>query len=322
MITLITGVPGSGKTLYSIGLILDYIKEGRDVYADIDGLNIDGVLKSPDDWRETPDGSVVVYDECQQKYPPEGNKGRSEREDMAAFEVHRHTGHDIVLITQHPSLLHNHVRRLVGRHHHVSRVLGGNVAKIYTQDKVIKVDSRTDLNASDLKTWPYPKKHFDFYQSATVHTHKFKLPNKVKYGIAAMVALTVAVGFLFNASGLFHSSDVEPVAAVEPEIQPQLAQVAQKPEMTPILGCISSRRGCHCYNEDMAPIEMNEVQCLNTMARPLPRRVEAGRGRTSGAPRPVPHATQQQARVERHQIKMPRYVDGVDQYPALYTSLH
>ena len=32
MITLITAVPGSGKTLLAVGLIVDYIAEGRHVF--------------------------------------------------------------------------------------------------------------------------------------------------------------------------------------------------------------------------------------------------------------------------------------------------
>ncbi len=76
MIYLVTGVPGSGKTLFSIGMIHDWLKEGRQVYADIEGLNIDGVEAAPDDWRDNPEGSVVVYDECQQKFPADGTGGR------------------------------------------------------------------------------------------------------------------------------------------------------------------------------------------------------------------------------------------------------
>ena len=317
MIILVTGVPGSGKTLYSIGLILDWLKQGRDVYADIDGLNIDGVQPAPDDWRDTPDGSVVVYDECQQRYGPDGQQGRSKRDDIAAMEVHRHTGHDILLITQHPSLLHNHVRRLVGKHHHVSRVLGGNVAKIYTQDKVIKVDSRTDLSASDLQTWPYPKKHFELYQSATVHTHKFRMPNKVKYGLAAMALLVVGAVYMYQTSTFFHPDLKE---EGPPEGSTMLASLDTSPapiavseqlptHEVPLAGCISSYRGCHCYDESMTPIAMDEVQCLNTLAKPLPRRIAAVNGRTSGAPSQPQPQRQAAPKRETVQLRIPDYVD-------------
>ncbi|MEC8567742.1 MAG: zonular occludens toxin domain-containing protein [Pseudomonadota bacterium] len=55
MITLITGTPGSGKTLYAVSLILKYAdankklledgKEPRYIYSDIDGLNIRSLAK-------------------------------------------------------------------------------------------------------------------------------------------------------------------------------------------------------------------------------------------------------------------------------------
>lgn len=315
MIVLVTGVPGSGKTLYSIGLILDWLKQGRDVYADIDGLSIDGVQSAPDDWRSTPDGSVVVYDECQQRFGPDGQQGRSKRDDIAAMEVHRHTGHDILLITQHPSLLHNHVRRLVGKHHHVSRVLGGNVAKIYTQDRVIKVDSRSDLNASDLQTWPYPKKHFDLYQSATVHTHKFKMPAKVKFGIATMCVLLALVLVLVSKSALFHPSEpiaddplVNVVASLDAPVTAD-PLIEQPTHEVPLSGCISSYRGCHCYDETMTPIAMDEVQCLNILEKPLPRRIAAASGRTTGAPPQLQPQRQSLPKRETVQLRIPDYVD-------------
>lgn len=79
MITLITGTPGSGKTLFAVTKILEYVKqnqklleqgkEPRMIYANIDGLNIDGVEPAPVDWRDTPDGSVIFYDEIQQLEP-------------------------------------------------------------------------------------------------------------------------------------------------------------------------------------------------------------------------------------------------------------
>ena len=75
MITLITAVPGSGKTLHAIGLILKALSEGRAVYARIDGLLIDEVKPAPDDWRDTPEGSLVIYDEAQEIFPSNARPG-------------------------------------------------------------------------------------------------------------------------------------------------------------------------------------------------------------------------------------------------------
>ena len=79
MITLITGTPGAGKTLYAVSLLDKYAKENikllqngqepRPLYADIDGLDMEGVEMPPDDWRDTPEGSVIFYDEIQEVPP-------------------------------------------------------------------------------------------------------------------------------------------------------------------------------------------------------------------------------------------------------------
>lgn len=65
---LVTAPPGTGKTLLLIKMIFEYLKEGRRVYANIDQLKIAEVLPIPHnaDWRDLPDGSVVIYDEAQE----------------------------------------------------------------------------------------------------------------------------------------------------------------------------------------------------------------------------------------------------------------
>lgn len=65
---LVTAPPGTGKTLLLIKMIFEYLKEGRRVYCNIDQLKIDEVLPIPHnaDWRDYPDGSVVIYDEAQE----------------------------------------------------------------------------------------------------------------------------------------------------------------------------------------------------------------------------------------------------------------
>lgn len=65
---LVTAPPGTGKTLLLIKMIFEYLKEGRRVYANIDQLKIEEVLPFPHngDWRDFPDGSVVIIDEAQE----------------------------------------------------------------------------------------------------------------------------------------------------------------------------------------------------------------------------------------------------------------
>ena len=40
MLTLITATPGSGKTLKALAIIFDFLNDGRNVWTNIDGINI------------------------------------------------------------------------------------------------------------------------------------------------------------------------------------------------------------------------------------------------------------------------------------------
>ena len=72
MIFLISAPPRTGKTLFCIKKIFEYLNDGRAVYTNIAGINIDGVRTITDspyypfDWRDLPNDSVVFYDEAQQ----------------------------------------------------------------------------------------------------------------------------------------------------------------------------------------------------------------------------------------------------------------
>lgn len=70
MSILISAPIRTGKTLYVIKLIFDELNKGRQVYTNIVGINIDGVISvssslgEPFDWRDLPNGSVLVWDEA------------------------------------------------------------------------------------------------------------------------------------------------------------------------------------------------------------------------------------------------------------------
>lgn len=188
MITLITGTPGSGKTLYAVTKILQYVKENekllregkepRMIYANIDGLNIPGVEPAPHDWRDTPDGSVIFYDEIQQLEPYK--KSRYDNEICDGLQVHRHTGHDIFGITQFPVLLHPNFRAVVGLHVHLHRGWGLSSATIFTWAYCVdspNAPSNKKL-AEHTERFQYDKSVYKYYKSATIHTHKGRIPKK------------------------------------------------------------------------------------------------------------------------------------------------
>jgi len=284
MLTLITGVPGSGKTLYAVSLIHEYLKSGRQVFTDIEGINIIGVQLAPEDWRECPDGAVVVYDECQQRYGPDG-AGRSGRSDIQDLEVHRHRGFDIVLITQHPKLLHAHIRRLIGRHHHVFRMYGGQTAKIFTRDGQIDIDKPSQLKDQDSIVWTYPTQYFDQYKSATLHTHKRKLPAWLKRSaIAMLIFVAISGALMYKASDFFPGNYATPAkaaqaAAPERAVASPTQPLASAPVYA-VSGCMSSARACRCYGSQGEPlIEMDEASCRAYIRHPLYQPIQLSNGR-------------------------------------------
>lgn len=199
MITLITGTPGSGKTLYAVTKILEYVeqnkklledgKEPRMIYSDIDGLNIPGVEPAPKDWRDTPDGSIIFYDEIQQR--EEFKKSRYDNEICDALQVHRHTGHDIYGITQFPVLLHPNFRAVVGMHQHLHRGWGLSSATVFNWAYCVDAPNAPSNKklAEHTFRFNYPKDVYKYYKSATVHTHKARVPKRIFLGLLVLFVM-------------------------------------------------------------------------------------------------------------------------------------
>jgi zona occludens toxin (predicted ATPase) len=279
MITLITAVPGSGKTLYTIGRILKALSEGRPVYARIDGLLIDKVKPAPDDWRDTPEGSLVIYDEAQEVFPSNAKPGAVTDDRLTGMEVHRHTGHDLVFITQAPTFIHHHIRKLVGEHVHLYRPNGIQGANLYTWNfAVTDPNDRREQERADHVLWKYPKDHFKLYKSATIHTHKFRIPKKI--AILLGVILVGVGGIAYALSDGLATVDLidqtkkaangEAGTAPAPPVLSTFAWTAAEPVKS-VSGCIASDRGCFCYDVEMIPLDLPIAQCKAIIESPLPR---------------------------------------------------
>lgn len=199
MIVLVTGTPGSGKTLFVVSKILELQKQypDRKIYSDIEGLQIDGVEQSPDDWRTTPDNSIVIYDEAQQHERFRAGTQANKDEIVQKLQVHRHTGHDIWFITQSPRFLNAFVLDLVGEHYHLHRPYGAKLASVYYWRSVRKQPQSLASRelAENEFLFKYPKELFDVYKSATQHNVKLKIPKKLWLIVAAIV---VMLGFVIK----------------------------------------------------------------------------------------------------------------------------
>ncbi|MFK3917571.1 zonular occludens toxin domain-containing protein [Psychrobacter sp. NPDC078501] len=200
MIRLYTGRPGTGKTLKAVSDLVAAIEASekekdidkkRNFYSDINGLKIDGVLPSPDDWRDTPEGSTIIYDEAQLRNVFAANRGASKEQIVRDLTIHRHGNRDIWFITQMPRLLHNDVLDVTNEHIHLVRPYGANLASCYFWRQVEKTpDGRTAKDrAENNYIFNYRKDLYKYYNSAVEHTVKLKLPKKLFIMVGALIVI-------------------------------------------------------------------------------------------------------------------------------------
>jgi len=208
MLHLITGVPGAGKTSFTLDEFLKI--ENRPKYATpVNGLdyakhNIEKI-DSLEEWVHLPEGSVIFCDEAQQFLRPK-RKDAVSPEWVTEFETHRHRGLDFYCTTQHPMFIDIHFRRLVGEHVHYHRAYG---SRLIAQRKWQRcIDDPNDFHAlqeAEIKHLTLPKHIFKEYKSTTVDTHKFKVPRKLVVALSFLLLLGgisayLASGFLGKAA--------------------------------------------------------------------------------------------------------------------------
>jgi len=288
MITEITGVPGAGKTLRAVYLIMNALKAGRRVYTDIDGFSHPDVMLAPVDWRDTPEGSLVVYDEAQRTYPSTGKAGRVDDERITSLETHRHTGHDLIFITQAPTLIHHHIRKLVGLHIHVHRAAGLKRATLFTWDfNCDNPNDRREQERADTENWFYPKDLFQYYKSATIHTHKFNVPKKIAFALLAIFIVVGGVIYRLTADGglnvlnLAEAKDSTQARSAQGDLSPAAALLPSTPifDSRPVKAIISggfvSGKNCRLWNAEGLELDVSLGDCLNIMSKPLPINIHA-----------------------------------------------
>jgi zona occludens toxin len=216
MITLITGTPGAGKTLYTVANLLRELvgsevdsvgpdgkpcKIPRVVFTNINDLmldheKIDGrVGGGLADWHKwVKPGNVICYDEVQKEWPVRPN-GSKVPDFIQALETHRHMGCDFIIITQGPQLIDQNVRALVGRHLHVRRMGGVAGSIVYEWDHC----SRQLIFSQSMSKKPfrYPKDVFTLYKSSELHTKpKMAVPGAIYVVGLALVAAVAMVPYI------------------------------------------------------------------------------------------------------------------------------
>lgn len=335
-VIVFTGQPGSGKTAAVVDMLAhDEQFKGRPLFVTgIPDLAIDHSPCPPvSEWTEQrvspddesiqlsyftfPENAVVVIDEAQRIYRPRpvGSKVPPE---VAAFETHRHTGVDFILITQHAGLIDSNIRKLVGRHVHIRVTPFGRYRYEWTELGDPESSSSREVAAKE--RYQLPKRAFALYKSSQLHTKiKTKMPWYV-YLFGACLVGTVALSVYAYKRV---SAKVEPgnpeskVSASErpgtaPDIKipataddilaqetpllkgradtaPMYAELRQPKQLPMVVGCIKTPTRCECQNQQGTDAGLDRLQCENWLASPpfnpyievnsrFENRIDRGRG--------------------------------------------
>ena len=168
----------------------------RTIYTNIKSLKIDYVRALTYDWRDCPDGSIVVIDEVQLVEPYSETKQKHEI--VQHLTIHRHRGFDFYFITQAPSLLHPTAKELIGCHRHLTKPYGGKTkiyqfgsCRAYPNTLVNKLNCETSFRFN-----PQPR-IFKLYKSTSINTHKPRIPKQLlSFSFLIFAAMCFSIYFL------------------------------------------------------------------------------------------------------------------------------
>lgn len=320
MIYLITGIPGSGKSLYAVSTLIQSLMKDKLTIDDGQSgsvvierrLVVDGIpslllphelmaqglvdkAKKTVTWPEEGDhfgawpewckpGDILVVDELQRYCRPR-SMGGVVPHFVSEMEVHRSTHSvDMVLLTQHPMLIDQNVRRQVGRHIHVRRLFGMQRAILYDWDGCQSDVSR--VSTATKSYWAYPKEAFKLYHSADVHTkQKQKIPAWVAVPVLAlvggvMVAPTAYSTLMGAASGKGVGGAISSPPAAQmsstpaipatptptPSSGPAAVAAAAPPAPEPVFrGCVLVADRCACQNGAGQILKADLAQCVDVL---------------------------------------------------------
>lgn len=164
------------------------------------------------DWFNLPKRAVIFIDECQQSFPPRAVGGKKP-EYISKFETHRHSGHDIHLVTQDGMLIDVNIRRLCGRHIHFFNAFGGERVTRFQSPIYFDTNDYHAKKGANKKLVKRDHNFYGVYWSAEIHTHTFVFPKMALLIPILLILICAAVYLLYDT--LFSKGDV--VAAAVPE---------------------------------------------------------------------------------------------------------
>lgn len=257
-ICLITGTPGSGKTLKMVSMMAndemfkpDENGISRKVFTNIKGLKIphtyietdakklpkstDEQLSAHDmyEWIKKPEniGSIVIVDEAQDVWPAR-SAGSKIPENVQWLNTHRHQGIDIFVLTQGSKLLDQNLRTLVRKHYHIASNKMG--MRTLLEWKICADDPVKMASSAFSSIYTLDKKVYDLYESAEVHTVNKVKRSKWFYTLPVIILLIpVFVGLSYKMLSSYGKKQEEP-AAQESAATEQQAVLPDKTEGEPV----------------------------------------------------------------------------------------
>ncbi|MFI8382495.1 zonular occludens toxin domain-containing protein [Pseudomonas sp. NPDC079086] len=291
MFTLRTGSQGASKTLNTIKEVdTKAAKEGRTVYyhnirdfkPDHPAIKATWIeFDNPREWFNLPENAMIVIDEAQSffRVRPQGS---AVPEFASALEVMRHKGHHLNCITQKPSLIDVHMRKLATEHLHYHRGGSGSIVKRLRFEIVsLEVEKRVDIADAETTRITIDKTYFGAYKSiadGAEHHMRFRVP-KAMYVLAACVALLIAGGYYVYQSRVSTMAVAEPVDdfAAAPSglpIQTGQAQLATPEqylaERIPRVPDVPS--SAPIYDELTKPVSYPKPSCMSSRDEEFVRR--------------------------------------------------
>jgi zona occludens toxin (predicted ATPase) len=249
MITIITGVPGMGKTALVVSMMLKELEKGERPFfvmgipeLKLDHSPVPPVIewteKRPDpddpsielDYYTFPKNSIIIIDEAQRVFRPRASSSKVPPH-VAAQETHRHTGVDFWLLTQKPRLIDSNIRDLAGRHIHLKKTIMG--AYLYEWPEFVEdVKSRASLGEAVKRKYSPPKESFALYKSSVHHTKQESRFHQA-YVILFFALLMVSFFGYRLYSGLYQKLKNEPtdliVESIDPDLKKAIDDEANKP---------------------------------------------------------------------------------------------
>lgn len=271
MITLITGKPGMGKTSLLVAMLMK-IEGTRPIFVmGVNDLAIEHFKcppfaewteKRPDpddptillDYYTFPPDSLIVVDEAQRVFRPRSSASKVPPQ-VAAYETHRHTGVDFILLTQSPKLIDSNIRELVGKHIHIGERLLGRY--LFEWPNVGDFDSKISREEAAKRRFKPPKAAFKKYKSAEVHTKTSFRLNQI------WIYLALAMSFFAYTA---YASYQVVQKNTNPDKKP-LPITHQEPQTIPRSGAVTVAAAV----SPLAPVDLNQPQpdAMNSHVHPF-----------------------------------------------------